>query len=65
MTGGTSGMGLASAKRIVAEGGTVIVTGLNPYRISNTQRSAERDMLGRCDGDPGAWRAAHISSATA
>lgn len=38
ITGGTSGMGLAGAKRIVAEGGTVIATGLNPERISSTQR---------------------------
>jgi len=36
MTGGTSGMALAGAKRIVAEGGTVIATGLNPDRISRT-----------------------------
>ena len=39
ITGGTSGMGLAGAKRIVAEGGTVIATGLNPDRISRTQRT--------------------------
>lgn len=38
ITGGTSGMGLAGAKRIVAEGGTVIATGLNPDRIGSTQR---------------------------
>lgn len=29
ITGGTSGLGLAGAKRIIAEGGTVIVTGIN------------------------------------
>jgi NAD(P)-dependent dehydrogenase (short-subunit alcohol dehydrogenase family) len=37
ITGGTSGIGLAGAKRIVAEGGTVIVTGLNPARIGDAQ----------------------------
>ena len=37
ITGGTSGMGLAGAKRIVSEGGTVIVTGLNQARISEAQ----------------------------
>lgn len=30
-------MGLAGAKRIVSEGGTVIVTGLNPTRINDAQ----------------------------
>ncbi|AMK23137.1 MULTISPECIES: SDR family oxidoreductase [Sphingomonadaceae] len=38
ITGGTSGMGLAGAKRIVAEGGAVIVTGLDASRISGTRR---------------------------
>lgn len=37
VTGGTSGMGLAGAKRIAAEGGTLIVTGLNDERISAAQ----------------------------
>ncbi|NYD91542.1 SDR family oxidoreductase [Sphingomonas melonis] len=41
ITGGTSGLGLAGATRIVAEGGTVIVTGLDPSRIR-----AARDVLG-------------------
>ena len=36
-------MGLAGAKRIVVEGGTVIATGLNPDRISSTRRA-----LGDC-----------------
>jgi NAD(P)-dependent dehydrogenase (short-subunit alcohol dehydrogenase family) len=33
ITGGTSGMGLAGAKRIVAEGGEVGITGLNEARL--------------------------------
>jgi NAD(P)-dependent dehydrogenase (short-subunit alcohol dehydrogenase family) len=31
-------MGLAGAKRVVAEGGAVIATGLNPDRINDTRR---------------------------
>lgn len=37
ITGGTSGMGFAGAKRIVSEGGKVIVTGLDPARITKTR----------------------------
>jgi len=33
ITGGTSGIGLATAKRLVEEGGQVLVTGTNPARI--------------------------------
>jgi len=33
ITGGSSGMGLAGAKRIASEGGKVIVTGLNPAHL--------------------------------
>lgn len=39
ITGGTSGMGLAGAKRIILEGGSVIVTGLNPDRIDRSRRA--------------------------
>lgn len=38
ITGATSGMGLAGARRIVAEGGCVIATGLDPDRIDATCR---------------------------
>ena len=34
ITGGSSGIGLAGARRIVAEGGQVAVTGLNPRRLA-------------------------------
>jgi NAD(P)-dependent dehydrogenase (short-subunit alcohol dehydrogenase family) len=37
ITGGTSGMGLAGARRIVAEGGRVVVTGLNEVRLAAAQ----------------------------
>ncbi|ATN37001.1 oxidoreductase (plasmid) [Rhizobium sp. ACO-34A] len=38
ITGGTSGMGLAGARRIVAEGGTVILTGLNESRLQSARQ---------------------------
>jgi NAD(P)-dependent dehydrogenase (short-subunit alcohol dehydrogenase family) len=38
ITGGTSGMGLAGARRILAEGGRVIATGQNPARIAEARR---------------------------
>ena len=34
ITGGTSGMGLAGAQRIVSEGGEVAITGLNETRLA-------------------------------
>lgn len=39
ITGGTSGMGLAGARRIVAEGGEVILTGLNDERIEAARKA--------------------------
>ena len=41
ITGGTTGMGLATAKRFAAEGATVIVTGRNPKTLD-----AAREILG-------------------
>ena len=38
VTGGTSGMGLAGARRIVAEDGAVVVTGLSGDRIAEARR---------------------------
>jgi NAD(P)-dependent dehydrogenase (short-subunit alcohol dehydrogenase family) len=35
ITGGTSGMGLAGARRILAEGGEVVVTGSHPDRLGS------------------------------
>lgn len=37
ITGGTSGMGLAGAKRIVSEGGHVAITGLNDERLERAR----------------------------
>ena len=39
VTGGTNGIGLATAKRLVEEGASVLVTGRNPDRL------AEADAL--------------------
>jgi len=33
ITGGSTGIGLAAAKRIVAEGGAVLITGTNAERL--------------------------------
>ena len=37
ITGGTTGMGAATAKRFLAEGATVIVTGSNPATLSTAR----------------------------
>ena len=42
ITGGTSGIGLATARRIADEGGLVLVTGTNPERIA---AAAEHDRI--------------------
>jgi NAD(P)-dependent dehydrogenase (short-subunit alcohol dehydrogenase family) len=45
ITGGTSGMGLAGAKRIVAEGGEVGITGLNEARLEAARRDLPTGSL--------------------
>ena len=37
ITGGSSGIGLAGALRIVAEGGEVAITGMNDQRLDNAR----------------------------
>lgn len=41
ITGGTSGMGLAGALRIVSEGGQVAITGLNEARCGKRSAPGE------------------------
>ena len=45
ITGGTSGIGLETAKQFLAEGARVIVTGVNPESIANAQAELGRDVL--------------------
>ncbi|SDO52582.1 SDR family oxidoreductase [Phyllobacterium sp. OV277] len=53
ITGGTSGMGLAGARRIVAEGGQVIVTGMSKEHLDETKQALPGALILRNDaGDP-------------
>src|SRR5207247_10212564 len=45
ITGGTTGIGLATAKRFAAEGARVVVTGRNPETLA----AARRDLEGRAE----------------
>lgn len=45
ITGGTSGIGLETAKQFLAEGARVIVTGVNPESIANAQTELGREVL--------------------
>lgn len=45
ITGGTSGIGLAGARRVAEEGGKVLVTGLNEKRLAETRRILPPDAL--------------------
>jgi NAD(P)-dependent dehydrogenase (short-subunit alcohol dehydrogenase family) len=45
VTGGTTGIGLAIAKRFRDEGARVIVTGLNPQRLGDATRELGPDVL--------------------
>ena len=45
ITGGTSGIGLATAKLFLAEGAQLIVTGRNPQRILETQEALGANAL--------------------
>lgn len=59
ITGGTSGIGLAGARRVVAEGGRVIVTGTDPGRLAMTAQAlaAPQQVLDNDAGDPAATTA--------
>jgi len=45
VTGGTSGIGLATARRFLEEGARVAVTGTNPDRLAETRRTLGPDVL--------------------
>ncbi|MBA8877655.1 SDR family oxidoreductase [Phyllobacterium myrsinacearum] len=53
ITGGTSGIGLAGAKRIAAEGGEVIITGFSQQHLDETRQALPVSLVFRNDaGDP-------------
>lgn len=45
ITGGSSGMGLAGARRILAEGGRIVITGLSEDRLAAARRELGPDAL--------------------
>lgn len=59
ITGGTSGMGLAGAKAIAAEGGKVAVTGMSPKRIAAAREALPEGslVLANDAGEPDAAKA--------
>ncbi len=52
ITGGTSGIGLATARRFLEEGARVAVTGTNPDHLAEAQKTLGRDVLA-LPGDAG------------
>lgn len=55
ITGGTSGIGLAGARRIAGEGGQVVLTGTNPQRLADTQELVPQyQVLANDASDPAA-----------
>ena len=58
ITGGTTGIGAATARRFQAEGATVIVTGSNPTTLDAARRDmAGIEVIGSDAGDPAASKA--------
>jgi len=45
ITGGTSGIGLATAKLFVAEGARVMVTGINPDSVAKAKLDLGKDVV--------------------
>ncbi|GAK73252.1 SDR family oxidoreductase [Agrobacterium rubi] len=45
ITGGTNGMGLAGARRVIAEGGTVLLTGLNEERLTSAKLEFQENAV--------------------
>lgn len=64
ITGGTSGMGLAGARRIVAEGGAVAVTGRDGARLDAAARLLPEGtrVIANDAADPGATQALVIAA---
>lgn len=66
ITGGTSGMGLAGARRVILEGGQVILTGLSEDRLRSAKEEfGDRAIVVRNDSaDPTAEALAEIVKST-
>ncbi|MEM8709985.1 MAG: SDR family NAD(P)-dependent oxidoreductase [Planctomycetota bacterium] len=54
ITGGTSGIGLATAKRLASEGAQVLVTGTNPERVAEAAKLDGIQAVRSDASDPGA-----------
>lgn len=52
ITGGTSGIGLATAKRLAEEGATVLVTGTNPNRVASANQLSGITAIENDAADP-------------
>ena len=52
ITGGTSGIGLATARRFLEEGARVAVTGTNPDHLAEARETLGHDVVGLL-GDAG------------
>ena len=60
LTGGTSGLGLEFATRLVALGNTVLITGRDPFRLAQTQQRLPQVHTFRSDvSDPAAIASLH------
>lgn len=57
ITGGTSGIGLATARRLVEEGAKVLVSGTNPDRLGSAQAELGVAVVQNDSGDPAATQA--------
>lgn len=62
VTGGTSGIGRATAERLAAEGGEVLITGRDPARLSEIESSNPRiRALSNDSSDPAAAAALRVA----
>ena len=67
ITGGTTGIGFATARRLIDAGATVIVTGRNPETLEHarSELGGRATVIASDAADPAAVRALSTRSATA